>query len=97
MFWPAHGSRVDLGTLGVSLSVDVPIGLSSHGEVVGLALTPEFDEYAYIWRPAAHSVVRLGHLRGDVGSVATDINGRHQVVGASYGFEGGHAIIWTPR
>jgi uncharacterized membrane protein len=97
MFWPAHGSRSDLGTLGVFLSVDTPIGLSNSGEVVGLALTPDFEEYAYIWRPSSGTVVNLGHLIGDEFSVATDINGHHQVVGSSGGPNGGHAIVWTPR
>jgi uncharacterized membrane protein len=97
MFWPAHGTRLDLGTLGVFLSVNTPIGLSNSGEVVGLALTPDFEEYAYLWRPTAGTVVSLGHLIGDDGSVATDINGHHQAVGASFGPEGGHAIVWTPR
>jgi probable HAF family extracellular repeat protein len=97
MFWPAHGARLDLGTLGVFLSVNTPIGLSNSGEVVGLALTPDFEQYAYLWRPAAGTVVNLGHLIGDDSSIATDINGHHQVVGGSLGPLGGHAIVWTPR
>jgi len=97
MFWPAHGARLDLGTLGVFLSVNVPIGLSDRGEVVGWAWTPEFEQYAYFWKPRSGTVVDLGHLLGDDGSFAYDINNRHQVVGASSGPSGSHAIIWTPR
>ena len=97
MFWPARGARVDVGTLGVFLSVNTPIGLSNSGEVVGLAFTPEFAEYAYLWRPTSASIVNLGHLIGDESSIATDINGHHQVVGNSSGPGGAHAIVWTPR
>jgi uncharacterized membrane protein len=97
MFWPAHGERLDLGSLGVFLSVDTPIGLSTSGEVVGLAITPDFEWYAYLWRPALGTAIDLGHLIGDDSSIATDINGHHQVVGSSTGPGGGHAIVWTPR
>lgn len=97
MFWPARGPRIDLGMLGVFLSVNTPLGLSNSGEVVGLAFTPDFEWYPYLWRPAAGTVVNLGRLIGDDISLATDINGRHQAVGWSGGPQGSHAIIWTPR
>jgi uncharacterized membrane protein len=97
ILWPSHGARLDLGPLGVYLSVNTPIGLSNSGEVVGLALTPEFQWYAYYWRPVAGTVVDLGHLIGDENSIATDINGHHQAVGSSFGPQGSHAIVWTPR
>jgi uncharacterized membrane protein len=97
MFWPASGGRMDLGTLGVFLSVDVPISLSNSGEVVGLALTPEFEVYAYYWRPTHGTVVQLSRLPEDLSNVATDINSHHQIVGSSSGEQGGHAVIWTPR
>jgi hypothetical protein len=98
MFWPASGARMDLGTLGVFLSVDVPISLSNSGEVVGLALTPEFEFYAYFWRPAHGTVVQLSRLPQDLFNIATDINSHHQIVGSSSGGPGGgHAVIWTPR
>jgi uncharacterized membrane protein len=97
MLWQSHGARLDLGSLGVYLSVNTPIGLSNSGEVVGWAFTPDFLDYAYYWRPMAGTVVDLGHLIGDEGGIATDINGHHQVVGSSFGPQGSHAIVWTPR
>jgi uncharacterized membrane protein len=97
MFWPAGGHRMHLGTLGVFLSVDTPIGLSNSGEVVGLALTEDFRQYAFVWRPRAGTVVELSTFLGDYSSWATDINNHKQAVGFSAGESGGRAVLWSVR
>jgi probable HAF family extracellular repeat protein len=97
MFWPSTGGRVDLGTLGVSESVQYNAGLSNSGEVVGIVTTPEFRQYAFVWRPKAGTVADLGNLLGDEGSEARDINNHRQVVGSSYGPRGYRPVLWRVR
>jgi probable HAF family extracellular repeat protein len=96
MFWPAEGGRLDLAALGVYQSQPL-VGLSNAGDVVGIATTLDFRQYAFLWRPKAHTVIDLGNLLGDEGSEARDINNHRQVVGASFGPRGTRAILWRVR
>ncbi|MEO8090393.1 MAG: hypothetical protein ABI703_08860 [Gemmatimonadales bacterium] len=96
MFWPATGGRLDLGSLGVFLSVTIA-GLSDAGEVVGIGSTEDFRQFAFLWRPRSGTVADLGTLLGEEGSEARDINNRKQVVGASFGARGTHAVLWRVR
>jgi probable HAF family extracellular repeat protein len=96
MFWPSTGGRLDLGSLGISESNQIA-GLSNSGEVVGFATTPEFRQYAFVWRPNAGTVVDLGNLLGDDGSEARDVNNHKQVVGSSFGPQGTRAVLWRVR
>ena len=96
MFWPSTGGRLDLGALGIAQSVETA-GLSSAGEVVGIATTAEFRQHAFLWRPRTGTVVDLGNLLGDEGSEARDINNRKQVVGSSFGPLGTRAVMWRVR
>lgn len=96
MFWPSTGGRLDLGALGIHESIHIA-GLSNSAEVVGFATTPDFRQFAFMWRPKAGTVIDLGTLLGDEGSEARDINNRKQVVGASFGPLGTRAILWRVR
>lgn len=97
LFWPSTGGRVDLGTLGVFESFQYNAGLSDAGEMVGIATTAEYRQYAFMWRPRTGTVVDLGNLLGDDGSEARDINNHRQVVGSSYGPRGYRAVLWRVR
>jgi probable HAF family extracellular repeat protein len=51
---------IDLGTLGGDSSTAT--GLNEAGEVVGVSMTPEGHEQAYLWRPIATNCTSGGCL-----------------------------------
>ena len=91
--------RVDLGTLGGSISLAAAINAS--GQIVGESETAQGVTHAFSWT-SADGMIDLGVLPGFTSSSATAVNGRGMVVGYSAGPESPnsprdwcHAFSWT--
>ena len=76
----ADWSRVDLGTLGGSISQAHVI--NDRGQVVGHSMTATGQRHAFLWEDGV--MTDLGTLPGSTNSNATGINNRGQVVGGPY-------------
>ena len=93
----------DLGTLGGKYST--PTGINENGVIVGSSTTSGKEQHGFAWMPA-NGMVDLGTFgaRSAPGvrlrtSVATAVNNRGEVVGASYVATGApdsyQAFLWT--
>jgi probable HAF family extracellular repeat protein len=80
------GTLVDLGTFGGQFSEAE--GINDKGQVVGIAATSELHiDYAFLYDKGV--LTNIGALPGSTYATAWDINNLSQVVGQSYGIEGG--------
>ncbi len=91
--WTAGSGRVDIGSLGGTLSWVSAI--NEQGQVAGYSMTASGDWHAFRWTPSA-TMRDLGTLGGH-DSFARAMNSRGEVVGSSTTVTGDrHAFIWTP-
>jgi probable HAF family extracellular repeat protein len=76
--------------------------INAAGEIAGYSKTADGANHAFLWKPAGEGFARgtlvdLGTLPGDIGSLAQGINAGGQVVGYSNDPDYfGHAFLWTP-
>lgn len=74
----------------------VPNGFNQLGQAVGYASNDQIGQHAAFWNnDAAHTIVDLGVLGDDWGSVANGINDLGYVVGVSTPPAGDRPVVWN--